>query len=141
MPQPSGPSSSIGTSFVTFTTLRSLATAKLEKDDCPKKWPCSVWPSWSSIALLPSGRAQPKLSSKSFSQLVGWPWTQNLHFPQDGHVIAWIDLTGILPDNQRINADSVLNGIAYDAAHNRLFVTGKQWPALFEIKVLPPAQR
>jgi hypothetical protein len=29
--------------------LRSLATAKLEKDDCPKKWPCSVWPSWSSM--------------------------------------------------------------------------------------------
>jgi glutaminyl-peptide cyclotransferase len=56
--------------------------------------------------------------------------------PQDGHIIAWIDLTGILPDNQRINADSVLNGIAYDAAHNRLFVTGKQWPTIFEIQIL-----
>jgi glutamine cyclotransferase len=56
--------------------------------------------------------------------------------PQDGHVIAWIDLTGILPDDQRVNAESVLNGIAYDAQHDRLFVTGKQWPAIFEIKIL-----
>jgi len=57
--------------------------------------------------------------------------------PQDGHVIAWIDLTGILPDDQRINAESVLNGIAYDAQRDRLFVTGKQWPTIFEIKVVP----
>jgi glutamine cyclotransferase len=56
--------------------------------------------------------------------------------PKDGHVIAWIDLTGILPDDQKINAESVLNGIAYDAQHDRLFVTGKQWPAIFEIKIV-----
>ena len=59
--------------------------------------------------------------------------------PKDGHVIAWIDLTGILPDDQKVNAESVLNGIAYDAQHDRLFVTGKQWPAIFEIKVVEPA--
>ena len=57
--------------------------------------------------------------------------------PTDGHVIAWIDLTGILPDDLRINQDSVLNGIAYDPTHDRLFVTGKQWPTIFEIKILP----
>ncbi len=57
--------------------------------------------------------------------------------PKDGHVIGWIDLHGILPDAQRVNAESVLNGIAYDAAKDRLFVTGKQWPAIFEIKVVP----
>lgn len=57
--------------------------------------------------------------------------------PKDGAVLGWIDLHGILPDSQRVNAESVLNGIAYDAAHDRLFVTGKQWPAIFEIKVLP----
>jgi glutaminyl-peptide cyclotransferase len=56
--------------------------------------------------------------------------------PQDGHVIGWIDLAGLLPDDQKINAESVLNGIAYDAQHDRLFVTGKQWPAIFEIKVV-----
>ena len=55
--------------------------------------------------------------------------------PKDGHVIAWIDLAGILPANQKIDSESVLNGIAYDAKHDRLFVTGKQWPAIFEIKV------
>ncbi|ADW67143.1 glutaminyl-peptide cyclotransferase [Granulicella tundricola] len=57
--------------------------------------------------------------------------------PQDGHVIAWIDLTGLLPADQRVDAESVLNGIAYDAQHDRLFVTGKQWPKIFEIKALP----
>ena len=57
--------------------------------------------------------------------------------PRDGHVIAWIDLAGLLPDNQRVNAESVLNGIAYDAAHDRLFVTGKQWPKIFEIRITP----
>jgi glutaminyl-peptide cyclotransferase len=61
--------------------------------------------------------------------------------PRDGHVISWIDLTGLLPDDQMANAESVLNGIAYDARGNRLFVTGKQWPTVFEIKVLPRAAR
>lgn len=56
--------------------------------------------------------------------------------PRDGHVIAWIDLTGLLPSDQRINDESVLNGIAYDAQHDRLYVTGKQWPAVLEIKVI-----
>ncbi|HEY0163411.1 MAG TPA: glutaminyl-peptide cyclotransferase [Edaphobacter sp.] len=60
--------------------------------------------------------------------------------PKDGHVIGWIDLTGILPEDQKVNAESVLNGIAYDAQHDRLFVTGKQWPTVFEIKIVngPP---
>jgi glutaminyl-peptide cyclotransferase len=57
--------------------------------------------------------------------------------PHDGHVIAWIDLTGLLPADQKINDESVLNGIAYDAKHDRLFVTGKQWPKVFEIKAVP----
>jgi glutamine cyclotransferase len=56
--------------------------------------------------------------------------------PLSGRVLGWIDLTGLLPDDQKINADSVLNGIAYDAKHDRLFVTGKQWPKIFEIKVV-----
>ncbi len=59
--------------------------------------------------------------------------------PRDGHVIGWIDLSGLLPDDQKINAESVLNGIAYDAKRDRLFVTGKQWPAVFEIKLVDRA--
>ncbi len=57
--------------------------------------------------------------------------------PADGHILGWIDLTGLLPDAQRLTPESVLNGIAYDAAHDRIFVTGKQWPTLFEIKINP----
>jgi glutamine cyclotransferase len=56
--------------------------------------------------------------------------------PRDGHVIGWIDLTGLMPANRRVNDESVLNGIAYDAQHDRLFVTGKQWPAVFEIRIV-----
>jgi glutaminyl-peptide cyclotransferase len=55
--------------------------------------------------------------------------------PRDGHVIAWIDLSGLLPDAERVDAESVLNGIAYDKEHDRLFVTGKQWPKVFQIVV------
>jgi glutamine cyclotransferase len=58
--------------------------------------------------------------------------------PRDGHVIGWIDLAGLLPDSQRVNGESVLNGIAYDAKRDRVFVTGKQWPTVFEIKIVAP---
>jgi glutamine cyclotransferase len=58
--------------------------------------------------------------------------------PQSGHVIGWIDLSGLLPDSKKINDEAVLNGIAYDAQHDRLFVTGKQWPTIFEIKIINP---
>jgi glutaminyl-peptide cyclotransferase len=56
-------------------------------------------------------------------------------------VIAWIDLAGLLPASQRIDAESVLNGIAYDPQHHRLFVTGKRWPAVFEIETVQEAVR
>jgi glutamine cyclotransferase len=61
--------------------------------------------------------------------------------PRNGRVLGWIDLTGLLPMDQMVNSESVLNGIAYDAQHDRLFVTGKQWPAVFEIKVVDRARR
>ena len=57
--------------------------------------------------------------------------------PNDGHVIAWIDLTGLLRPADMTEPVDVLNGIAYDAARDRLFVTGKLWPKLFEIKAVP----
>jgi glutamine cyclotransferase len=56
--------------------------------------------------------------------------------PADGRVLGWIDLTGLLAKAERPEADAVLNGIAYDSASDRLFVTGKLWPKLFEIKVI-----
>jgi glutaminyl-peptide cyclotransferase len=57
--------------------------------------------------------------------------------PADGKVLGWIDLSGIIPKSERPESDAVLNGIAYDAAADRLFVTGKLWPKIFEIKLLP----
>lgn len=57
--------------------------------------------------------------------------------PATGHVLGWIDLAGLLPADERSNPEAVLNGIAYDSAHGRLFVTGKLWPKLFQIEVVP----
>ncbi len=55
--------------------------------------------------------------------------------PRSGQVTGWIDLGGLLPDSERSDSEAVLNGIAYDAAGDRLFVTGKLWPKLFEIEL------
>jgi glutamine cyclotransferase len=56
--------------------------------------------------------------------------------PKTGRVTAWIDLRGLLSPAEAAQAD-VMNGIAYDAAGDRLFVTGKLWPRLFEIQLVP----
>jgi glutamine cyclotransferase len=56
--------------------------------------------------------------------------------PASGKVTGWIDLTGILPRQDRTDLTDVLNGIAYDAAGDRIFVTGKRWPKLFEIRLV-----
>ena len=56
--------------------------------------------------------------------------------PETGQVLGWIDMSGILPAIEVRSNDAVLNGIAYDHEHNRLFVTGKLWPRLFEIQVV-----
>jgi glutamine cyclotransferase len=55
--------------------------------------------------------------------------------PASGKVVGLIDLRGLLPPAERAGTD-VLNGIAYDAAHDRLFITGKWWPKLFEVKLV-----
>jgi glutaminyl-peptide cyclotransferase len=57
--------------------------------------------------------------------------------PADGRVLGWIDLTGLLSEQERSQPVDVLNGIAYDSFGDRLFVTGKLWPKLFEIKLVP----
>jgi len=58
--------------------------------------------------------------------------------PSTGQVVGWIDLEGLLGEEDRIQRVDVLNGIAYDAEDDRLFVTGKWWPKLFEIELIPP---
>ena len=56
--------------------------------------------------------------------------------PKSGRISGWIDLTGLMSAAERGTADAVLNGIAYDAAADRLFVTGKLWPRIFEIRLV-----
>lgn len=56
--------------------------------------------------------------------------------PANGNIVGIIDLTELLPDRTGMNpADDVLNGIAWDPQGRRLFVTGKNWPSLFEIRL------
>lgn len=54
--------------------------------------------------------------------------------PRDGHVIGRIDMSGLLDTNELPDPESVLNGIAYDPETGRIFVTGKLWPKLFEVR-------
>ena len=56
--------------------------------------------------------------------------------PHTGQVIGWIELEGLLSSEDRSKPVDVLNGIAYDAKYDRLFVTGKLWPKLFEIELI-----
>jgi glutamine cyclotransferase len=55
--------------------------------------------------------------------------------PKSGKVLAYIDMKNLLPKEDRDADTDVLNGIAYDNSSNRIFVTGKKWPKLFEIKI------
>ena len=59
--------------------------------------------------------------------------------PQSGEVVGWIDLRGLLSPVYRLESGAVLNGIAYDSDRKRLFVTGKLWPSIFEIRMVPKA--
>jgi glutamine cyclotransferase len=65
-------------------------------------------------------------------------WMQDLIAridPATGKVLAYIDLKGLLPEMERKSDTDVLNGIAYDEAGKRIFVTGKKWPKIYEIRV------
>lgn len=55
--------------------------------------------------------------------------------PEDGRILGWIDLHKLWPAKERPTRDHVLNGIAYDSQAKRLFVTGKNWPQMFEIRL------
>jgi len=57
--------------------------------------------------------------------------------PLSGKVVGWIDLKGLLSPAYHLEPGAVLNGIAYDPIQKRLFVTGKLWPSIFEIRVVP----
>jgi len=61
--------------------------------------------------------------------------------PRTGRVLGWVDMTGLRQQAGATGQEAVLNGIAYDAKTDRIFVTGKLWPRLFEIKIVPSSTR
>jgi len=55
--------------------------------------------------------------------------------PNTGEVNAWIDLSNLFPESQRRPPADVMNGIAYDKATRRIYITGKKWPRLYQITI------
>lgn len=96
-----------------------------------------------SVPVTYMGRPLDRLNELEFIEGEVWAnvWQTNFIVridPATGVVTGVIDLTGILPDPVDNPADDVLNGIAWDAENRRLFVTGKNWPKLFEIRLTGP---
>jgi glutaminyl-peptide cyclotransferase len=54
--------------------------------------------------------------------------------PASGQVLRWIDLSGIISPDETQSEGAVLNGIAFDEKHDRIFITGKLWPKIFQIQ-------
>lgn len=101
-----------------------------------------------SIQVSADGKPIPELNELEMvdGQLFANVWGTDIIAridPSNGNVVGWINLAGLLPPNQRgtNSADAVLNGIAYDAKHKRLFVTGKLWPKMFEIELVQMQNR
>ncbi|WP_428151427.1 glutaminyl-peptide cyclotransferase [Brevundimonas sp.] len=96
-----------------------------------------------SVPVTYMGRPLERLNELEFIEGEVWAnvWQTNFIVriePATGVVVGVIDLTGILPDPVVNPNDDVLNGIAWDAANRRLFVTGKNWPKMFEIRLTAP---
>ena len=103
--------------------------------------------------LLPAGMIPVTLDGKPVERLNELEWVKGEIFanvwqtnwilridPRDGRVVGIVDLRGLLPAEDMVaGSTDVLNGIAYDAEGDRLFVTGKKWPKLFEIRLKPRA--
>lgn len=96
-----------------------------------------------SIEVTESGKKVNKLNELEWIDGKIWAnvWTTDRIIvidPESGHVIASIDLSGLLPDNERRKDTDVLNGIAQNPADGSIWVTGKYWPQLYQIEVVPP---
>ena len=98
------------------------------------------------LAVRNNGRLVPDLNELEF--IAGEIWA-NVWFkdyiarisPDTGEVVGWVNLAGLYPARLRPERDAVLNGIAYDKTKQRIFVTGKRWPKLFEIEVVEQRRR
>lgn len=93
------------------------------------------------LQVLSNGKPVPRLNELEFinGKIFANVWLTDyiaIIDPASGQVTAWLDLSGLLnPETHPVLAVDVLNGIAYDDQTNRLFVTGKLWPYIFEIKI------
>lgn len=92
------------------------------------------------LAVRMNGRPIRELNELEFIDGEIWAnaWQTDLILridPSTGRVTSFLDLSGILAPSDKTGMEDVLNGIAYDAEHKRIFVTGKLWPRIFEIKV------
>jgi glutamine cyclotransferase len=92
------------------------------------------------ISVTDNGRPVKEINELEYvrGEIYANVWHQNRVAridPQTGRVVAWIDLSGLLRAGDVSDEEAVLNGIAYDEQSDRLFVTGKRWPKLFEIKL------
>lgn len=93
------------------------------------------------LAVVDRGNAVTRLNELEYINGEIWAnvWQTDLVArinPATGVVTGWIDFSGLLTEAQRAHTD-VLNGIAYDPTGSRILVTGKLWPSLFEVSVLP----
>lgn len=94
------------------------------------------------LAVTMNGRALTELNELEFIEGEIWAnvWQSDLIVriePSSGRVASFLNLKGILAPSDRTGSEDVLNGIAYDSEKKRVFVTGKLWPRIFEIKVKP----
>ena len=92
------------------------------------------------INVTDGGRAVSQLNELEYvkGEIFANVWHQNRVAridPQTGRVTGWIDLSGLLKPGDVSDEEAVLNGIAYDESGDRLFVTGKLWPKLFEVRL------
>jgi glutamine cyclotransferase len=92
------------------------------------------------LGVTMNGRPIDNINELEFIDGTIWAnvWQTNLILcinPGTGHANSYLDLKGILPDKILTGREDVLNGIAYDARQKRIFVSGKLWPRLFEIRV------
>lgn len=95
------------------------------------------------LAVTADGAPVPNLNELEWIEGEIWAnlWTEDRIArirPEDGVVSSFVDLGGILDPARRLPDSDVLNGIAWDREGGRIFVTGKKWPALFEIEVVSP---
>ena len=95
------------------------------------------------ITVTDNGRPLPYLNELEFvrGEVFANVWTTDRIAridPATGRVTGWLDLSGLLSAADRAGREvDVLNGIAYDARGDRLFVTGKLWPKLYELRLTP----